>query len=293
MIIDGYREISEASIINSDLNIVSYPDSDLNIFFMWHPPVYPSILPHWHDRVEFLYIVEGTLNISCGNFAGTATQGDVFISNPNQLHAANSGQSGVKYYAFLLGERFLKEMGSPVSNSKFVDPLLLKKIQFCNYVRDDRINTLLDKIIKEHTDKEYAYEIAIQSSFLAIFSLLSRHYIDSSQKFSELDNKFTKVIQYISENYINNITTDSITKEFSYNKSHFCKKFKQQTGMTVTTYITFLRLELASSLIKSTNRSITEISSETGFNDSNYFSRKFFQYYNIHPTDVRKQIRSV
>ena len=258
---------------------------------MWHPPEYPSILPHWHDRLELLYIVEGTLKINCGNFNGEAKQGDVFIVNPHQLHSANSGSSGVKYYAFILYERFLIDIASASIRSKYLEPILDMKIQFSNYIHDESLNRLFDEIISEHTNKATAYEMAIQSGFLGVLTLLNRYHVDNSQKIPELDTKFSKVVRYISDNYLTNLTTESITKEFSYNKSHFCKKFKQQTGMTVTTYVTLLRLELASSLIKTTSKSITEIASETGFNDSNYFSRKFHQYYNMHPTDVRKRAR--
>ena len=57
MIVDGYREIKE---INQDIRLI----------YMWHPPNYSSILSHWHGGIEFIYILEGTLNMVCGNLSG-------------------------------------------------------------------------------------------------------------------------------------------------------------------------------------------------------------------------------
>lgn len=289
MIIDSYKELNDNSSTNPDLNTVSYKDSDMNIFYMWHPPEFPSILPHWHERVEFLYVIEGNLNVTCGSFSGTAIPGDIIVSNPNQLHAAIAGKDGVKYYAFIFGEKLLKEIGVSTQNNQYINPVIINKIRFCNYIHDERVNSIFKDIIKEHTERLYAYELAIQSNILMIFSLMNRYYIDNSSKSYQLDNRFTKVIKYVSENFTTDITTESVAKEFCYDKAHFCRKFKQQTGLTFVKYNTLLRLELANSIIRSTNKSMTEIAAEVGFNDSNYFTRKYCQFYGIHPTDTRKK----
>lgn len=288
MIIDGYKELYNNEY-SADLNVVSYKDSDVSIFFMWHPPEYPSILPHWHERLEFIYIVDGSLSVNCGSFSGKAVPGDVIIANPNELHAANAEKQGVKYYAFLLGDKILKEIGVPAQNNKYILPLLDKKMQFCNFLHDEKINSVFESIIVEHSEKGYSYELAIQSYILLLFSLLNRYYIDTSAKNYILDTRFSKVIQYIGENFLSGITTEIVAKQFSYNKSHFCRKFKQQTGMTFVQYITLLRLELADSIIRSTSKPITEIAADAGFSDPNYFTRVYCKFYGMHPTDSRKK----
>ena len=86
MILDGYREIEDE-------------EAAINLFYMWHPPKFASILSHWHERMELLYVLEGSLDVLCGDLSATVRGGEVVVINPNQLHAASSGEDGVKYYA--------------------------------------------------------------------------------------------------------------------------------------------------------------------------------------------------
>ena len=55
----------------------------------------------------------------------------------------------------------------------------------------------------------------------------------------------------------------------------FCKKFKEQTGMTVIQYINEKRVACAASLLKQSQYSLDEIAALAGFSNSNYLLRVF------------------
>ena len=50
------------------------------------------------------------------------------------------------------------------------------------------------------------------------------------------------------------------------------------------------RLEKAKSLITSSDKSLTEIALQCGYEESSYFSKSFKQFYGTSPSDFRKQI---
>ena len=71
-------------------------------------------------------------------------------------------------------------------------------------------------------------------------------------------------------------------------ESTFNRKFKQTFGTTVNKYFISKRLEKAEQLIKATDKSLTEIALDCGFEEISYFSRAFKQHFNMSPSHMRK-----
>lgn len=74
-------------------------------------------------------------------------------------------------------------------------------------------------------------------------------------------------------------------------KYHFCNAFKEFTGQTFKEYHNRIRIDKAIELLHSTEIPITEIAFLCGFNDSNYFSRKFHQITGKTPLAVREETK--
>ena len=70
----------------------------------------------------------------------------------------------------------------------------------------------------------------------------------------------------------------------------FVRHFHAATGMTPLEYIIKLRLDEAAALLQDPNLSIAEAALQSGFNDSNYFSRLFRKKNNISPRGYRKML---
>ena len=43
--------------------------------------------PHFHDDLEIVYILEGSINLKNGYYSYTLSQGDVFILNDREIHS--------------------------------------------------------------------------------------------------------------------------------------------------------------------------------------------------------------
>ncbi len=65
------------------------------------------------------------------------------------------------------------------------------------------------------------------------------------------------------------------------------KFFKKHIGMTSIEYINNYRLEKASALLSSTDKSIMEISLDVGFNSVSYFNKLFKNKYKLTPKEFR------
>ena len=112
----------------------------------------------------------------------------------------------------------------------------------------------------------------------------------STDRYDEISSSkqlFTEATVYISENFSQPITCDSLSSEFNYSTSYMQYIFKKEGGTTIKSYINNVRLDKAKYLLTQSFLSITDIAFACGFLDSNYFSTAFKNKYGISPKKFR------
>lgn len=115
---------------------------------------------------------------------------------------------------------------------------------------------------------------------------------EESQKFSvkKEEKKISAVqqmVKYINENLAEEITLQTLAEMFHMNANYVSQYFKKETGMNLTTYISRLRIQRAEHLLRTTEKSITEIAEAVGFHDYRFFSRSFKQMTGFTPSQFR------
>ena len=65
-------------------------------------------------------------------------------------------------------------------------------------------------------------------------------------------------------------------------------RFKEATGYSPIDYLIRIRLHKAAEMLVSTSSTISEISPECGFADSNYLTRQFRKVYKVSPREFRR-----
>ena len=84
-----------------------------------------------------------------------------------------------------------------------------------------------------------------------------------------------KAKQFIGERYQTKIGYKDVAKELCISSSYFLALFKQETGMTFVDYLTDVRIKRSKELLVETSMSVTQIASEIGVSNPNYFSSMF------------------
>ncbi len=93
---------------------------------------------------------------------------------------------------------------------------------------------------------------------------------------------------YIREHYADNLSLDDIVGAAELSNAYGSSIFKKETGMTITNYVTKVRMEEAQRLIRETNLTINEVAYKVGYSDTRYFSKLFIKTVGIKPVDYRK-----
>jgi AraC-like DNA-binding protein len=81
---------------------------------------------------------------------------------------------------------------------------------------------------------------------------------------------------------------DEIIKPFHYNLSYICRVFKKYMGITMSQHLCAIRLQHATILLKTSNKTVAEISNELGFSSISFFNKYFKKRFHITPKNYRK-----
>jgi len=108
------------------------------------------------------------------------------------------------------------------------------------------------------------------------------------QRGEKLGSLIREACDYIDRNFSEEVTLDLLCGQVHLSPYYFSKLFKEQTGENFIDYLTRTRLTYAANILRSTDRSIKEISAEAGYQDANYFSRIFKRWYGCTPSEYRE-----
>ena len=104
------------------------------------------------------------------------------------------------------------------------------------------------------------------------------------------DQEILHAARYISEHYMQPITTEDVAQAVGFSPNHLSRKFRQSAGVGLHEYLVFIRLDHAASELISTGDSITTIALRCGFSTSNYFKDTFKKKYGVTPRQYRKMM---
>ena len=97
-----------------------------------------------------------------------------------------------------------------------------------------------------------------------------------------------KIQDYVSVHLNQNISLSEMGGVINLSQYHFCRLFKQSTGITPHQYLTQCRINRAKQLLSKTKLTITEIAFEIGFSNHSSFTRLFSKYVGVTPKSFRK-----
>ena len=101
-----------------------------------------------------------------------------------------------------------------------------------------------------------------------------------------------QVVDYINLNFEKELSLTKIAEKMNINPSHLSKKFKNETGVSIKEFINQKRMKEAKWLLKESDRSITDIAFQVGFEDPSYFSAVFRKFTGVSPREYLNQYRN-
>lgn len=126
-----------------------------------------------------------------------------------------------------------------------------------------------------------------------VLKLLVGRFLGGIESSEDKFTRFEPVINYIEKNLSKQIILSDLAEILYLNKVYFSNEFKRVFGVSPNRYINNKRLDQAKKLLLNTNKRISEITAECGFNGQLYFSRFFKEKVGVSPLEYRKLVSTI
>jgi len=251
---------------------------------------------HSHDFSEIVVVLHGRSKHIVNNVEYDLSAGDIYIIRKETEHAFLSAQNcqicNIQFdpsnFLFptddlmkMQGYQVLFILEPNVSKSLFKSRMRLS-IDKLKYVKQ-----LTNEMYNEQEQKPEAYKTRIVGLFTEFVVFICREYSNQQVINADLVKRLSDTVAYLEMNYLKPMKLEDVADIAFVSPSHLCRIFKEAFMISPMEYVTKLRIEHACQLLKYTKKSITEISYECGFNDNNYFSRRFRIEYGLTPMEYR------
>ncbi|CAH0119301.1 HTH-type transcriptional activator RhaR [Paenibacillus sp. CECT 9249] len=262
--------------------------------FEWSPTTHIDPF-HTHDHLEIGYCLSGTGTFYFGNKSYSVRQGDVFVVNNLEWHAASSHPDNPSNYLFLYFDAMIIEQVDP----DLLLPFVYWPKHFENKISGElpvagQIGSLFQDLWKEYRNKGRGYQGMMHSKILEICALLLRHY-DTAISLKDWNQalmsyyRLKPILDYMKEQFREPITLNSVAAMLGLSPSRARHLFAEKLGGGFKQYLLQLRINEAKRLLVSTELPIVDVMHQSGFQSHAPFYRAFKQIVGMPPQVYREQ----
>ncbi len=146
---------------------------------------------------------------------------------------------------------------------------------------------LADRLEIELKAREPGFGFMATASFMLIIGLLSRCYGRSPSPDGRALLRIGEALSHLERNIHREIDLEELASIAHMSQRSFLRVFQSAVGTSPLAWVIGQRINRACSLLRHTDKRITEIAFDVGFNDSNYFTRQFTKATGLSPRNYR------
>lgn len=238
--------------------------------------------PHTHHFTELFYIVKGKGAFLLPNDEVPVKENDLVIINPNVEHTEKSNEQDELEYIALGIEGLAFSL--PVDEERKTD-------LFTYQGNQTDILFYLHKLLREVQYKKDGYEGICRNIIEIIIAKLRRAKNVTVEKNTprRMNQSVAFVKHYINQNFRDPITLDLLAEVGNINKYYLVHIFKENIEMSPIVYLNQVRIKEAKNLLETTDFSLAEIASFSGFSSQSFFSQVFRREMGQTPSSYRKR----
>jgi xylan 1,4-beta-xylosidase len=240
---------------------------------------------HWHGSIEIYLVLSGEITVILESETYHLFEDDILLINSNQLHEIHSTENVVavlhikhSYFKQWINEATYFQCNSSVyhNKSRFLQlKKLIAQLIYLNYN-----NTDCDDLL------------CISHSYHLLHELVKNFKstdTKSAGKKSKNLKRLKGIIEYLNDNYTENITLNSVAEREYLSASYLSHFFEKNMGISFFNFLTGIRMNHAVNDLLNTTLTIEQIAADNGFANSRYFVSCFKKEYGMLPKQYQKE----
>jgi len=253
--------------------------------------------PHAHEFAELVIVMGGKCLHVTGSDSWELTAGDVFVIagpreheyrdlddlrllnilyQPNQLNMGLQDLPSVAGYHALFTLEPAWRTRQPAKGRLHLSGKELAQV-----------TELVERLEGELRSREAGFGFMAMACFMQIIGMLSRCYGKSPSPDGRALLRIGEALSHLERNIHREVNLEELASIAQMSQRSFLRVFQSATGASPLAWVIEQRINRARHLLRHTDRRITEIAFDVGFNDSNYFSRQFGKITGFSPRDYR------
>ncbi|MBO5845748.1 MAG: helix-turn-helix transcriptional regulator [Clostridia bacterium] len=288
---EGYRIEAETKIVSKN---------GIEFFGQYYETAEGNCPPHIHSSVEMLFITKGSFKVCSENIEAMANEGDLVLFRPNTIHRIYATESNSSYYVLKLHPSLILAISSHEQGAAYLLKLAVFKdgdkiVWSADECRALGILRIMDILLDEYKEEKYGYDIALKTYGLQLLLVVMRSLEDNGYGIvidedsnEKLYRRIYDAIIHINKHYAEDITALDCSRELFMSYSYFSRSFKRMTGKSFTDYLVNVRINRAEKALLSSEKPITQIAAECGFNNTAYFSAVYKRLKGQSPSVARR-----
>lgn len=276
---------------------LKHPHLKFAISYGTHCHDFPS---HSHDFSELFIVVKGTATHTVSSYHYPLTQGDVFVINGQVEH----GFSDVDELVLM---NLMFESQTPIFESPAlkllpgyqalfnIEPVARQKADYTaklnlNNEQYAEVEKLIRAIDNEYQRALTGFETMLNAQLQQLIITLSRFYQGDNIQMNSSTMILSRALVYLEEHFRrDDLRTDQVASASFISVRQLERLFRVYLQTSPNQYLKDKRLQFAyEALLGYPQLSIQQIADESGYSDSNYFSKCFKQKYGQNPRQYRK-----
>ncbi|MBU2950851.1 AraC family transcriptional regulator [Tamlana agarivorans] len=250
---------------------------------------------HFHPEFELAYIEKGEGIRYVANSVQKFNAGDLVLLGSNLPHCWKNSldvTSGVKSLVFQWDEHVLGENWINKSEFAPIKTLLAQStrgLKFSDEIGLKYADVLKDIIKKPAFEKLIGFiQLLNKLALIDDCELLSSEHFSSSLNI-KANARIDKIYNHIHSNFNKKIMLHEVASLVSMGDEAFCRFFKKTLNKSLFTFINEYRINVATKQLIETNKQVSQIAYECGFESLPYFYKQFQKFMSCSPLQFRKK----
>jgi AraC-like DNA-binding protein len=253
----------------------------------------PITYLHVHQALELGYCHSGSGVFIVADKVMPFGAGSISVIGATEPHLARStpGTESIWNWIWLDPIRLL----GPIADARLLDPSPLAGTDFINVLSDERarpIAPIVLRLVAELTTCGPEYRSVVKALTWQFMIELKRMVPDGRRKTVQSSSylRIAPALDHLANHHAEPLRVSDLADLCCMSEPHFRRLFCQAMGKSPQSYWLDLRLQMASSLLRSTSLSVLEVSQQAGFETLSSFNRAFRKSFQTTPREWRRTL---
>ncbi len=256
---------------------------------------------HIHNAFEIGYCLNGHGIFVIEEKVFNFEQGDIFIINHLEMHRACHPDNSMSKWHFFMLDPLSLFADTIEKYDDTLDTTRFAGTNFSNQYKATRhpfLEKLVGSLTHESSLNKPFHDHFVKGIILSIMAYLSNYIrTDTAQlqqpQYRDYNSiqRLDKALQTIAINFSEKINIEDLAKQCCLSTVQFRRLFKKEMKKSPLEYILEYRIGMATAMLKSTDKPISNIASASGFATLSSFNRQFIARKGTSPSAFRKKNR--